>query len=76
VKYIENLDDLVFYRGNCDHHFCDWACLDKVLEKSLDTIVDNTLSILREASPSMQKKILKRIFRIYFEVMRRNILKK
>jgi hypothetical protein len=74
VKYIENLDDLVFYRENCDHHFCDWACLDKVLEKSLDTVVDWTLTKLREAPPSRQKKILKKLLKVPFEVTRKNAL--
>jgi len=74
VEYIRNPDDLVFYRENCDRNFCDWTCLDKVLERSLDTIVDLTLTKLRKAPPSRQKKILKKLLKVPFEVTRKNAL--
>jgi len=75
-KYIENLDDIIFYKKNCNHHFYDWDCLRKVYENSLDTIADTILSTLREAPPSRQKGILKDFLRIPFEMAFGNVLKK
>ena len=63
VNYIENLDDMVFYKKNCDHHFCDGACLMKVLENSLDTMADLMLSRLQKTPPSRQKEIIKDILK-------------